>query len=132
MTSTQNDTSPPSSSTPQPEASSSTATTAPLDEKSIIQKYNNLQNECSTLIQKITELQQDRNEHELVSETLQPLDPKRRAFRLIGGVLVERTVEDVLPSLLENLKNVSYLLNNNSTTTICDYDLRFTYCILYK
>ncbi len=99
MTSTQNN-SPPSP-PPQPEA-------APLDEKSIIQKYNNLQNECSALIQKITELQQDRNEHELVSETLQPLDPKRRAFRLIGGVLVERTVEDVLPSLLENLKNVSY------------------------
>lgn len=43
----------------------------------------------------------------LVEETLKPLDPKRRAFRLIGGVLVERTVEEVLPSITDNLSNVS-------------------------
>ena len=45
----------------------------------------------------------------LVEETLKPLDPKRRAFRLIGGVLVERTVEEVLPSITDNLSNVSDL-----------------------
>ena len=44
--------------------------------------------------------------HRLVEDTLKPLDPKRRAFRLIGGVLVERTVEDVLPNISENVKNV--------------------------
>ena len=46
--------------------------------------------------------------YRLVEETLKPLDPKRRAFRLIGGVLVERTVEEVLPSISDNLKNVSF------------------------
>ena len=43
----------------------------------------------------------------LVEQTLQPLDAKRRAFRLVGGVLVERTVGEVLPSVTINRENVS-------------------------
>jgi len=43
----------------------------------------------------------------LVEETLKPLDPKRRAYRLIGGVLVERTVGEVLPGVTSNKENVS-------------------------
>jgi prefoldin subunit 2 len=43
----------------------------------------------------------------LVEETLIPLDVKRRAFRLVGGVLVERTVGEVLPSVVTNRENVS-------------------------
>jgi prefoldin subunit 2 len=39
-------------------------------------------------------------------ETLQPLDPQRKCFRLIGGVLVEHTVKDVLPALKINKENV--------------------------
>lgn len=34
------------------------------------------------------------------------LDPKRKCFRMIGGVLVERTVEDVVPNLQTNLEGV--------------------------
>ena len=43
----------------------------------------------------------------MVEEALQPLDPSRRAFRLIGGVLVERTVGGVLPTVATNRENVS-------------------------
>jgi prefoldin subunit 2 len=49
--------------------------------------------------------------HRLVEETLQPLDSKRRAFRLVGGVLVERTVGEVLPSVVTNRENVSDFSN---------------------
>ena len=42
----------------------------------------------------------------LVEETLEPLDPDRRAFRLVGGVLVERTVKEVLPTVKEHRNNV--------------------------
>lgn len=48
----------------------------------------------------------DRNEHILVEETLAPLDPARRAYRLVGEVLVERTVEQVLPSVQSNRQNL--------------------------
>ena len=51
------------------------------------------------------EAQSDR----LVLETLAPVSKDRKCFRLINGVLVERTVEDVVPALQTNadgLKNV--------------------------
>ena len=56
---------------------------------------------------KVAELEVDRNEHQLVEETLKPLDPERRAYRLVGEVLVERTVKEVLPSVTSNRENVS-------------------------
>jgi Prefoldin subunit len=43
----------------------------------------------------------------IVEDTLKPLDPERRAFRLVGGILVERTVKEVLPSVTSNRENVS-------------------------
>mmetsp|Transcript_4937 Transcript_4937/g.5642 ORF Transcript_4937/g.5642 Transcript_4937/m.5642 type:complete len:129 (+) Transcript_4937:123-509(+) len=87
-----------------------------IDERAVISKYNELQSECNNFITKITELEQDRNEHQLVEETLKPLDPKRRAFRLVGGILVERTVEEVLPSVLENMQNMDKLIETLTQT----------------
>jgi prefoldin subunit 2 len=46
----------------------------------------------------------------LVEETLEPLDPDRRAFRLVGGVLVERTVKEVLPSVKQNRDNLEQVI----------------------
>jgi prefoldin subunit 2 len=40
---------------------------------------------------------------------MQPLDSDRRAFRMVGGVLVERTVGEVLPVVTDNRKKVSTL-----------------------
>lgn len=37
-----------------------------------------------------------------VIETLKTVDQDRKCFRLIGGVLCERTVKEVLPQLVEN------------------------------
>lgn len=46
----------------------------------------------------------------LVLSTLTPLletDPSRKCFRLIGGILVERTVTEVEPELRINTEGVS-------------------------
>jgi len=84
----------------------------PLDENAVITKYKELQSECNSLGNKVAELEADRNEHRLVEETLTPLDGNRRAFRLVGGVLVERTVGEVLPSVTSNRANLDVVIED--------------------
>ena len=51
----------------------------------------------------------------LVLETLLPLaksDPKRKCHRLVGGVLVERTVADVVPALETNFGGIKQVLES--------------------
>jgi len=79
----------------------------PRSQEDIVRRYQTMTAECDKLVEKITELEFDRNEHSLVEETLQPLDAGRKAYRLVGGVLVERTVGEVLPSVKTNKENVS-------------------------
>ena len=42
----------------------------------------------------------------LVIDTLKDVDPDRKCFRMVGGVLVERTVKEVLPALINNREQV--------------------------
>lgn len=46
----------------------------------------------------------------LVMETLEPLPQDRKCFRLINGVLVERTIKDVLPALKTNSDGLKQVL----------------------
>jgi prefoldin subunit 2 len=49
-------------------------------------------------------------EPRLVIDTLKDVhakEPDRKCFRLVGGILVERTVNEVLPALELNRENVS-------------------------
>ena len=41
-------------------------------------------------------------------EALKGVEAERRCFRMIGGVLVERTVKDVLPALENNRDQVNF------------------------
>lgn len=75
-----------------------------------MQKYRELIGESQKLTAKISELEMDRNEHRLVEETLGPLDGNRRAYRLVGEVLVQRSVKEVLPSVIANRENVSFAM----------------------
>lgn len=86
-----------------------------INENQVLSKYKELQNECSNLVTKISELEMDRNEHKLVEETLTPLDKNRRAFRLVGGILVERTVGEVLPSVTSNRMNLDTVIKSLET-----------------
>ena len=44
-------------------------------------------------------------------ETLVPLPKERKCFRMINGVLVERTVEDVIPALNTNAEGLKQVLD---------------------
>lgn len=43
----------------------------------------------------------------LVIETLREVDPTRKCYRMVGGILVERTVKEVLPALEGNREQVT-------------------------
>ena len=45
----------------------------------------------------------------MVIENLKGVAPERKCFRLVGGVLVERTVKDVLPALASHRDQVRIL-----------------------
>lgn len=50
--------------------------------------------------------------HRLVLETLQPLQAERKCFRMINGVLMERTVKDVVPALKTNAEGLKTVLDD--------------------
>eukprot|EP01031_Cornospumella_fuschlensis_P038307 gene38307-46550_t len=68
----------------------------------ILGNYKRMMAECQQIAAKIQELTVDRDEHKLVVETMSKLEAERKAFRLVGGVLVERTVGEVLPAVSQN------------------------------
>jgi len=83
--------------------------TKPLSDQEIQQKVSQLVNEQRALAGKIGELESEADEHELVLVTLNEAlqnEPDRVCFRLVGGVLVERTVKDVVPALQTNLEGI--------------------------
>lgn len=71
-------------------------------ERQIIDTYQKLNQELQMLAAKLNDLDIKAQEHQLVHNALEPLDKNRKCFRLVGGVLVERTVSEVLPVLNMN------------------------------
>lgn len=54
-----------------------------------------------------------------VISALKEVSPDRKCFRMVGGVLVERQVKDVLPALEHNHTQVSDLaISSSSSATI--------------
>ena len=95
----------------------------------VVSRFQRLKAECQQIGQKMAELEGDKNDHEcgprppaaprcrrltrsaarprsLVIETLSKTDEGRRCFRMVGGVLVERTVKEVLPAVADKRDNV--------------------------
>ncbi|KAI5465981.1 Prefoldin beta-like protein [Mariannaea sp. PMI_226] len=74
--------------------------------------YTNYKNTLQQIAQKIGDIEQEAEEHKLVLETLEPLPGDRKCFRLINGVLVERTVQDVVPALKTNQDGLRKVLDD--------------------
>jgi len=66
-----------------------------------------MREECRELAVKINTLEMDKTEHELVMAALKPLDKERKCFRMIGNVVVERTVAEVLPAVEKNRDQIT-------------------------
>ncbi|KAG9049526.1 hypothetical protein FS837_010006 [Tulasnella sp. UAMH 9824] len=78
-------------------------------------RYSRYQNELQSLAQKLGELETEAEEYELVLKTLEEClesQPDRTCFRLIGGVLVERTVKDVAPQIKTNRDGIRRVIES--------------------
>ncbi|XP_032833189.2 prefoldin subunit 2 [Petromyzon marinus] len=76
----------------------------------IVAGFNKLRGEQRALAAKSAQLDMELTEHNLVIDALRDVDPERRCYRMVGGVLVERTVKEVLPALQSNKEQISRLL----------------------
>ncbi|XP_064471376.1 prefoldin subunit 2-like [Ornithodoros turicata] len=76
-------------------------------EQNIIDGFNQLRQEQRSLTAKLIELEMDLNEHTLVADALQKVDGDRRCYRMIGDVLVERTVKEILPAVVSNKEKMA-------------------------
>ena len=66
--------------------------------------------EAKTLVGKLLEIEDEQKENELVLESISKLEDTRKCWRLINGVLMEKTKVEVVPemrSVINNLKAVS-------------------------
>lgn len=92
---------------------SATATTKSKDKKSqeeIYAEFQQLRNQQRNLINNLNTLEMDLKEHKTVIDTLKTVEPGRKCFRLIGGVLCDQTVEVVLPQLVANKEQLEKLI----------------------
>ncbi|QSL65717.1 hypothetical protein MERGE_003031 [Pneumocystis wakefieldiae] len=84
------------------------------NESDLSQQYNLYKQSLQQLAQKIVDLEVESNEHALVIETLMNHPSERKCFRMIGGVLVEKNVKEVLPSLKTNQEGIKSMIDQLS------------------
>ncbi|KAH7648310.1 hypothetical protein FG379_000234 [Cryptosporidium bovis] len=63
------------------------------------EQISQLERKLKLLNNKISELTQDSKEHGLVLNAFEKVEPERRCFRVVGGVMVERNVKTIKPAL---------------------------------
>jgi prefoldin subunit 2 len=68
--------------------------------------YNNARCTIVLIYCYMSQLTMERDEHKLVIDQLSTLESERKAFRLIGGILVEKTVGEALPAVQQNYEGV--------------------------
>ncbi|XP_041821329.1 prefoldin subunit 2 isoform X2 [Chelmon rostratus] len=81
----------------------------------VVATFQRMRQEQRSMASKAADLEMDINEHSLVIDTLKNVDPSRKCFRLVGGVLVERTVKEVLPALETNKEQISKIIESINT-----------------
>jgi prefoldin subunit 2 len=59
------------------------------------------------LVQKLMEIEDEKRENELVLESIAKLEDNRKCWRLVNGVLIEKTKVDVVPEMRVVINNLN-------------------------
>lgn len=103
----------------------------PVNEQVVANMYGAMRSELNQIYSKITELEMEVSEHSLVINAIQPLDQSRRCYRMIGGVLVERTIKEVLPAVQRNKEGLEEVIARLNETLekkkkeIADFETKY-------
>jgi len=83
------------------------------EQQKIVSGFQSLRDEQTQLVQKTQDLEMDLKEHDLVLSTLSTItDKQRRCYRMIGGVLIEHTVGEVVPALQANREQINNVIES--------------------
>ncbi|XP_043478246.1 prefoldin subunit 2 [Leptopilina heterotoma] len=72
--------------------------------------FQSLRNEQKLMANKLSEMEMELNEHKIVIDTLKTVDPRKKCYRMIGGILCERTVQEVMPALVTNKEQLTKVI----------------------
>ena len=86
------------------------------EEEQVALKYKQLQQEAQIFLQRMLELEDEKRENELVLDTIKDLEPERKCWRLINGVLFEKAQKEVVPELTTQIKNIDNVIDQISST----------------
>ncbi|KNC84389.1 hypothetical protein SARC_03382 [Sphaeroforma arctica JP610] len=80
-------------------------------EQELLAKFNIMRQEQQSIANKISDLEIQRSEHELVVKTLKTVPGDRKCYRMVGEVLTERTVVEVLPAVETNCAGIKKVMD---------------------
>ena len=72
--------------------------------------------EAKTLVGKLLEIEDESKENELVLESISKLEDSRKCWRLVNGVLMEKTKVEVVPEMRAVINNLKAVANQITET----------------
>ncbi|KAL9651231.1 hypothetical protein ABK040_006232 [Willaertia magna] len=76
------------------------------NENQVVEYFQKLQQEYNAMAQNLARIELEIRDHTSVLSALSELNEDRKCYRLVGGVLVERTVKEVIPAVSTNKENL--------------------------
>ncbi|KAL9648318.1 hypothetical protein ABK040_012545 [Willaertia magna] len=76
------------------------------NENQVVEYFQKLQQEYNAMAQNLARIELEIRDHTSVLAALSELNEDRKCYRLVGGVLVERTVKEVIPAVSTNKENL--------------------------
>ena len=75
-------------------------------QREVAKRYNILHQETNALVSRLMEVEDERKENQLVLESIGKLEDDRKCWRLVNGVMFEKTKAEVVPELETMIKNL--------------------------